>query len=362
MATATRYDMKKTLRFAYIEQASYSLIGFIPYLLALYLVSYLDIEINTTVLVVALVALVAHLTGFMLIRKFGKQLQSVHDKTGRAIMSDHKYSIEMDEGIPDELLGIVDHFNTMVAESERSSRNFQELTTKMMLYARDIEHYQKRLREEGESRQRLTRYIDHNLADKIMNNKEDTPLQNTRQEATILFADIRSFTSISEHMAPEEVIGMLNAYFDAMVEIIFHHNGVLDKFVGDELMATFGLLGEPEEGPLNALNAAIDMQRRCKSLMSEFRLKGYPVFEVGIGVNTGDVVMGNVGSKNRMDYTVIGDTVNVAARLEQMAEGQCIVVGEQTYTCCQSLVPMRPKGEIKVKNRGAAVKCYQVAR
>jgi len=353
--------MKRPLRFAYIEQASYSLIGFIPYLLALYLAIYLDVEINTTVLLVALMALVAHLTGFMLIRRFGKQLKSVHDKTGRAMMADHKYSIEMDEGAPDELLGIVQHFNTMVAESERSSRNFQELTTKMMLYARDIEHYQLRLREESESRHRLTRYIDHNLADKIMNNKEDTPLQNTKQEATILFADIRSFTSISEHMSPEEVIGMLNAYFDAMVKIIFYHNGVLDKFVGDELMATFGLLGESEEGPLNALKAAIDMQARTKTLMSEFRLKGYPVFEVGIGVNTGDVVMGNVGSKNRMDYTVIGDTVNVAARLEQMAEGQSIIVGEKTFEYCQNHVSMKPKGEIKVKNRGAAVKCYQVS-
>ncbi|OIO68466.1 MAG: hypothetical protein AUJ57_10055 [Zetaproteobacteria bacterium CG1_02_53_45] len=354
--------MKRPLRFAYIEQASYSLIGFIPYMLAWYLAVSLDIQINNTVLLIALIALVAHLTGFMIIRRFGKQLKSVRDETGKAMMAEHKYSIEMDANTPDELIGIVQHFNAMLVESERSSRNFQELTTKMMLYARDIEHYQQRLREEGASRQRLSRYIDRNLADRIMSNKEDTPLQNTRQEATILFADIRSFTSISEHMQPEEVIGMLNDYFDAMVKIIFHHNGVLDKFVGDELMATFGLLGESDEGPINALHAAVDMQQRTKSLMSEFRLKGYPVFEVGIGVNTGEVVMGNVGSRNRMDYTVIGDTVNVAARLEQMAEGQCIVVGELTYSRCQSMIPMQPKGEVKVKNRGAAVKCYQVVR
>ncbi|GAV20436.1 adenylate cyclase 1 [Mariprofundus micogutta] len=354
--------MKKPVRFVYVEQASYSLIGFIPYLLAYCLVLYLEIEVTTTVLLVALAALVAQLTGYMCIRKFGKQLKSVRDKTALVVMADHKHSIEVDENTPDELAGIVHHFNTMMAESERSAKNFQEMTTKMMLYARDIEHYQQRLREEGEQRHRLSRYIDHNLADKIMNNKEDTPLQNSRQEATILFADIRSFTSISEHMKPEEVIGMLNSYFDAMVKIIFQHNGVLDKFVGDELMAIFGLLGKPEEGPSNALHAAIDMQARCRSLMSEFSLKGYPVFEVGIGVNTGDVVVGNVGSRNRMDYTVIGDTVNVAARLEQMAEGQSIIVGEQTYNYCQSHIRMQPKGEIKVKNRSAAVKCFQVSK
>jgi len=352
--------MRKALHFAYIEQASYSLIGFIPYLLALYLLIYLDVEINTTVLVVALSALVAHLSGFMLIRSFGKQLKSVHDKTGKAIMADRRYSIEMDANTPDELAGIVQHFNTMLAESERSSQNFQEMTAKMMLYARDIEHYQQRLREEGTSRLRLSRYVDDSLVDKILNDEEDTLLQNTRQEATILFADIRSFTAISEHMAPEEVIGMLNAYFDAMVQIIFQHNGVLDKFVGDELMATFGLLGEPEEGASHALNAAIAMQGRIRSLMSEFRLKGYPVFDVGIGINTGEVVIGSVGSKNRMDYTVIGDTVNVAARLEQMAEGGCIIVGEETYQRCEPLISMQTRGEIQVKNRKTAVKCYQV--
>ena len=352
--------MKKPLHFAYIEQASYSLIGFIPYLLALYLVLYLDIEIDTTVLVIALVALVAHLIGFMVIRKFGKQLKSVSDKTGKAVTADHKFSIEMDDNTPDELVSIVQHFNTMLAESERSSRNFQELTTKMMLYARDIEKYQQRLREEGTSRSRLSRYVDHNLVETILNNKEDTLLQNSRQEATILLADIRSFTAISEHMEPEEVIGMLNDYFDAMVQIIFHHNGVLDKFVGDELMATFGLLGDSEQGPVNAVKAAIAMQNRIKTLKSEFMLKGYPLFEIGVGINTGDVVMGSVGSKNRMDYTVIGDTVNVAARLEQMAEGGCIVVGEATYKACSSSITMSPKGEIKVKNRQTRVKCYQL--
>jgi len=352
--------MKKPLHFAYIEQASYSLIGFIPYLLALYLVLYLDIEIDTTVLVIALVALLAHLSGFMVIRKFGKQLQSVRDKTGKAVTADHKFSIEMDDSAPDELVSIVQHFNAMLAESERSSKSFQEMTTRMMLYARDIEKYQQRLRAESTSRSRLSRYVDHNLVETILNNKEDTLLQNRRREATILFADIRSFTAISEHMAPEEVIGMLNAYFDAMVQIVFHHDGVLDKFVGDELMATFGLLGDSEQGPVNAVKAAVAMQNRIKTLMSEFRLKGYPVFEVGVGINTGDVVMGSVGSKNRMDYTVIGDTVNVAARLEQMAEGGSIVVGEVTYQLCQPLIAMNPKGEIKVKNRQTPVKCYQV--
>ena len=354
--------MKKTVRFRDVEQASYALIGFIPYLLALYLVVHLDIEVTMPLLLMALSALVAHLIGFSLISRFGKQLSDVHDITGKAAMSDHKHAIEINGNTSGELQGIVQHFNTVLAESERSSHNFQEMTTKLMVYTRDIEHYQQKLREEGVSRNRLSRYVDKSLVEKIINSEEDVPLQNARQEATMLFADIRSFTTISEHMEPEEVIGMLNDYFDAMVKIIFNHQGILDKFIGDELMATFGVIGDPKDGPLNAVKAAMAMQARVKSLMSDFHLKKYPVFEVGIGINTGNVVMGSVGSKNRMDYTVIGDTVNVASRLQQMAEGYGIVVGEEAYQRCKAYVPMKAKGEIKLKNRGAPVRCYEVSK
>lgn len=354
--------MKKIFSFQQIEQFSYCLMGFIPYLLSVYLIFHMEVEVTPTILLIAAAALFAHLMGYMVVRRFGQQLRDVNDKTSKAMTAEQKLSIELDEDAPHELTSIVHHFNTMLVESEKSSRNFQEMTTKLMLYTRDIEGYQKKLREEGMSRSRLSRYVGQDLLDKIMNSNEDIPLQNKKQKATILFADIRSFTSISEHMAPEQVIGMLNEYFDAMVKIIFNHNGILDKFVGDELMATFGVLEESEQGPLNALNAAIAMQNKTTELMSDFIFKKYPTFEIGIGINTGEVVMGNVGSKNRMDYTVIGDTVNVAARLEQMAEGNSIMVGEETYNSCRPYIQMRLKGEIKVKNRAAPVKCFQVIR
>ena len=352
--------MKIPHRYRDIEQASYVLIGFIPYLLALYLIISLDIKVTESILVVAVIALVAHLIGFSVIRKFGQQLITVCDSTSKALSSKLRTSIEIKEDTPDELSNIVNSFNVMLLESQRSARNFQEMTTKMMLYSRDIEKYQKRLREEGLSRHRLSRYVGQDLVNKIVNSNEDTPLQNKRQMATILFADIRSFTTISENLEPEIIINMLNEYFDAMVNIIFKHYGVLDKFVGDELMATFGLLDSIENGPINSLKAAISMQNSMKNLMEEFRKKGYPVFEIGIGINCGDVVMGNLGSKNRMDYTVIGDTVNVAARLEQMAEGRSIIVGEAVHERCGHLITMQPKGAIKVKNRTQPVKCYQV--
>jgi len=354
--------MKKLIRFRDIEQITYSLIGFIPYLLALYLIIYLDAEITTPLLLIGLCVLVAHLIGYSVIRRFGRQLRDVYLVTGKAAMSDEKQSIEVSENTPDELVGIVQHFNTVLADSERTSRNFQEMTTKLKLSTQEIERYQKKLREEGACRSRLSRYVDQTLVEKIINSEYAIPLPDTRQEVTMLFADIRSFTAISEHMSPEEVIGMLNDYFEEMVKIIFKHQGVLDKFVGDGLMATFGVVGEPQDGPLHAMQAAIAMQARVASLMPQFQQKKYPQFEVGIGINTGEVVMGNVGSKNRMDYTVIGDTVNVASRLEQMSSGQDIIVGEETYKRCQAYIPMKAKGEIKLKNRSAPVKCYEVSK
>lgn len=352
--------MKIPRRFRDVEQASYVLIGFIPYLLALYLVVSQDIEVTASVLGVAALALVAHLIGFSVIRKFGRHLKTVRDSTGKALSSKLRTTIEVEKDTTYELREIVNSFNVMLRESQQAARNFQEMTTKMMLYSRDIEKYQKRLREEGLSRHRLSRYVGQDLVNKIVNSNEETPLQNKRQMATILFADIRSFTTISEDMEPETLINMLNEYFDAMVNIIFKHYGVLDKFVGDELMATFGLLDSVENGPINSLKAAIEMQNSMKSLMDGFKKKGYPVFEIGIGINCGDVVMGNLGSKNRMDYTVIGDTVNVAARLEQMAGGGDILAGEAVHDRCGHLVTMRPKGAIQVKNRVQPVQCYQV--
>ncbi len=352
--------MSKGTQFKEVEQISYMLIGFIPYLLTLYLIISLDIEVTPTILAVAVVALVAHLSGFSVIRKFGWQLKSVSDKAAKAVSSKTRTSIEIDADIPDELRNIVEAFNVMLAESEDSSRNYQDMATRMMLYTRDIEQYQKKLRDEELSRQRLSRYVGQNLVNRIVNEKGDMPLQNHKQMATILFADIRSFTTISERLEPEALISMLNAYFDAMVEIIFKHHGVLDKFVGDELMATFGLVEDTDKGPLNALQAAIEMQNNMQSLMAAFKAKGFPQFQIGIGINCGDVVMGNVGSKNRMDYTVIGDCVNVAARLENMAEGGSILVGEPLYAQCGDMITMRPRGEVKLKNRTVPVKCYQV--
>jgi len=355
--------MKQELSFRGISEIVYSLLGLIPYLLVAYLLIQMHVSVSQTVLSIAAIALISHLLGFSIMNKFGQQLQTFSEQTGLAVTALRKTPIEIKGNQPRELSEIASHFNTMLAESAKFNRNYQEVTTKLMLYSRDIENYQKQLREEALLRQQLSRYVGDALVDQIMRSDEGQLLQNRKQETTVLFADIRSFTSISEHMPPEKVIDMLNDYFDKMVDIIFEHHGVLDKFVGDELMAVFGLVGtsEQESHAVHAVHAATAMQDGIRDLMQDFARKGYPSFEVGIGINTGETVVGNVGSRNRMDYTVIGDAVNVAARLEQMAEGYTIIIGEETRKRCGIAIDTAPKGEIQVKNRAKSVKCFQVS-
>jgi class 3 adenylate cyclase len=192
-----------------------------------------------------------------------------------------------------------------------------------------------------------------------MLSKKDIPLKNELREVTILFADIRSFTAISESMQPEEVVAMLNEFFSAMVEVIFRHNGILDKFVGDQIMALFGVLSPSENAACDAVAAAVEMQTLLKGLMKQRQTAGKATFSMGIGINTGEVIVGNVGSDNHMDYTVIGDAVNVAAKLERVAQGGQIIIGERTYQHCNGEFDLHKREGIQVKNCKGPVALYE---
>ena len=338
----------------------FGLMGLIPYLLAVYILIKMNIDITEGILIVALAAFASHLLGLFLLRKQSDYLRELSQKTLNIADTKAIERIDLAGNLPRELFDLASSFNVMMEDMESTRSNYREATTKMLLYAKDIEGYQKKLENEAIIRSRLSRYVGHNVVEHIMNAEGDLPLQNVIREVTILFADIRSFTTLSEHMLPEEVITMLNEYFDAMANVIFEHDGVLDKFIGDELMAVFGVVGSAEDAAANAVKAALAMQEKVGLLMLTRLGQKLPVFQVGVGINTGEVVIGNVGSKNRMDYTVIGDAVNVAARFEQIAEGGMVVIGERTRMQCPSSLQVASKGGVRVRNRNEPVNCYEV--
>ncbi len=330
------------------------------FLLVVYL--FLQAKISITYAAVLLAVFTAGIVipGLLMMKRVADQLQTFVDATNLISPGKELTPLETENLAPRELHDLAFNFNSLLDEIIRHKRNFREVTDRMLAYTNELDACKQKLKEESVLRNYISRYVGKDVVDQMILSQEEDPLANERCEATLLFADIRSFTTISERMNPEEIISMLNEYFDAMVDIIFKHGGILDKFVGDELMAVFRQKQDKSKGPLNAVAAAVDMRTKVRDLMQDRNASGKQVFEVGIGINTGQVVMGNVGAKNRLDYTVIGDTVNVAARLEQMAEGQEIVVSEDTWQYCKDHVPMREKGEITVKNRVLPVKCYEV--
>ncbi len=219
----------------------------------------------------------------------------------------------------------------------------------------------KRLAREAEARAAYSRFLPAHVVEDLLKNPETLRPGGANQIATVLFADIRGFTRMSGRMGPEEVVGILNEYFGEMTEIIFENGGTLDKYVGDGLMALFGAPYAGPSDPINAVRAAIAMQQRMESLRQQSRTgTGYMAdLGIGIGINTGVVTVGYVGSMRRFDYTAIGDTVNMASRLESNAPAGEIYIAQSTFGglgqqfACTDV-------QLTVKGRDEPLDCYRV--
>jgi adenylate cyclase len=254
-------------------------------------------------------------------------------------------------------------FNAIIKELSESYTHVREQSALLLRYAKELSESYKKTKDEEELRDKLSRYVGKGLVDKLIESRGQHFFESERREVTVVFADIRSFTSLSEKLPAEEVLSMLNEYFGAMVDIIFKHDGVLDKFVGDQLMAVFGILPSQGGPPCEeAIKAAIDMQDATRNLMALRSHRGKATFEIGIGINTGEAILGSVGSRNRIDYTVIGDCVNVAGRLQQLAKGQEIIIGERTFSKTDGRFRTKKRGSARLKNRAEPVKCYEVLK
>lgn len=207
-------------------------------------------------------------------------------------------------------------------------------------------------------------YISKNVMEEILKDPAKLKLGGERKELTVLFSDIRSFTSYSETRQPEEVVSILNEYLTEMTKIVFKYNGTLDKYVGDEIMAIFGAPSAKEETDhaQRAVLAALEMLEKLKELHEKWRKEGKEPFDIGIGINTGPMLVGNMGSADRMDYTVIGDSVNLGARVEALTRqyNNHLIITESTYNYVKNIVQAKKLEEVKVKGKEKAVLIYEV--
>ncbi|HEY0378653.1 MAG TPA: adenylate/guanylate cyclase domain-containing protein [Pyrinomonadaceae bacterium] len=217
-----------------------------------------------------------------------------------------------------------------------------------------------RLAREEVARANYSRFLPEYVVKQMLENPESFKLGGVNQTITVLFADIRGFTRLSEHANPEKVVQLLNKYFSAMTDIIFAHGGTLDKYLGDGLMALFGAPTATPQDATNALNAAAAMQRRVLSINQELRAEGLNEIGVGIGLHTGEAVVGYIGSERRSEYTAIGDTVNTASRLESNSKGGQILLSDATARAATSRYPLKQRDPIYVKNRAQPVPLFEV--
>ncbi|WP_135077238.1 GAF domain-containing protein [Terasakiella sp. SH-1] len=207
----------------------------------------------------------------------------------------------------------------------------------------------------------MSRYMDPGLADKLMGGGEEI-LGGQSSVATVLFSDVRSFTTLSEELGAQGIVSLLNDYFTVMVDCLNEEGGMLDKFIGDAIMAIFGTPFPHEDDPDRAVRCAIDMMVKLREFNQQRAAKGLMEIDIGIGLNTDNVVSGNIGSPKRMDYTVIGDGVNLAARLESGTKqyGAHILISEFTFKELKSTYRTRAMDHVVVKGKTEPVGIYEV--
>lgn len=221
-------------------------------------------------------------------------------------------------------------------------------------------HYLVEEREKRRVRNIFQRYVAPDVVNEILNQPGELALGGKRRGLSVLFADVRGFTRMSEQMEPEDVVSRLNEILTRMTAVIFKYKGTLDKFIGDCVMAFYGAPVEQPDHAERAVRTAIEMQEELVKLEKMWKRSGQESMGMGIGINTGEMVVGNIGSLERLDYTVIGDNVNLSERLESSASAGQILISENTYAHVKEIVEVKEPQLIKVKHKKEPVKVYEV--
>ncbi|KAM3102131.1 GAF domain-containing protein [Phormidesmis sp. 146-12] len=208
----------------------------------------------------------------------------------------------------------------------------------------------------------MYRYMTQELAEQLLENPDAAKMGGDRKEVSVLFSDIRSYTTLTETLAAEEVVEMLNQYFESMVDAVFAHKGILDKYIGDAIMAVFGSPLPLDDHQWMAVKTAVEMRERLELFNERREAENQKAIKIGIGINSDTVISGNIGCSKRMEFTAIGDGVNLGARLEGATKlyGTDIVISESTYRPCADRVWARELDFIKVKGKNQPVAVYEL--
>jgi adenylate cyclase len=206
--------------------------------------------------------------------------------------------------------------------------------------------------------------MSEDVMEKVIQNIDNLGLGGKKSTVTVLFSDIRGFTSMSEKMSANQVSELLNEYFSEMEPIITKYNGIINKFIGDAIMAVFGEPIQDDNHPQNAVKCGIEMLDKVQELHTKWIQEGKPLIEIGIGINTGEVFVGNIGSAKRMEYTVIGDTVNLASRLESYNKTYHtkFLISSFTYEASKDIIEVNKISDVEIRGKSHKMDIYEVLR
>ena len=221
---------------------------------------------------------------------------------------------------------------------------------------------------EGRNKEKIKnamgKYLSQDIMKNVVQNIDDIKLGGKKANVTVLFADIRGFTSMSEKMTAEEVSVILNEYFSEIEPIITRYNGVINKFIGDAVMAIFGEPIQDINHPQNAVKCACAMLKKVDQLQDKWLFEGKPKIEIGVGINTGEAFVGNIGSEKRLEYTVIGDTVNLASRIESYNKvyKTNLLISSTTYSYVSDIADVIKIADVTIRGKAKKMDIYEVLR
>ncbi len=302
---------------------------------------------ETSIILVASVVVAIFLL-LIFIRFISRPLEGLV-QTMRSVITSGDLTQKVSVEYPDEIGHVSHTFNLMIEELERAYSQIKKFAFEAVLAQK----------KEAKIRHIFQKYVPQELIDRFFQNPESMLVGENRTLA-VLFSDIRSFTTISESMAPDDLVHSLNRYFNVMVDIIMARNGIIDKYIGDAIMAFFGAPVKHDDDALNSLVSAFEMIEALHEFNAQQIALGKPEFKIGIGINYGLVTVGNIGSEKKMDYTVIGDMVNLASRLEGLTKPYHaeLVFAEFLWEEVKDAYPCRLLDAVAVKGKTKGVRIF----